>query len=58
MILAYVIQIKMSVNQWLGSFLDQTQVFLLGLIDVFNKAENEIDFKVYAHAHKKQGVYG
>ena len=64
MIQAYVIQIKTSVNQWLGSFLDQlafvhknkTQVFLLGLIDVFNRAENELDFKVNAHAHKKRTV--
>ena len=53
-------------NQRLGSFLDQltlghkkkTQVFLLGLIDVFNRAENELDFKVNAHAHKKRGVKG
>ena len=58
---AYVIQIKTSVNQRLGSFLDQlafvhknkAQVFLLGWsIDVFNKAENELD----AHAHKNQGI--
>ena len=60
MIQAYVIQIKTSVNQRLGSFLDQlafvhknkTQVSLLGLIDVLNIAENELDFKVNAHAQK------
>ena len=54
MIQANVIQIKTSVNKWLGSFLDQlafvyknkTQVFLLGLIDVCNRAENELYFKV------------
>ena len=64
MIQAYVIQIKTSVNQWLGSYLDQLvfvhknkiQVFLLGLIDVFKWALNELDNKVNAHAHKKQGV--
>ena len=64
MIQAYVIQFKTSVNQQLGSLLDQlafvhkikTQVFLLGSIDVFNKAENELDFKVNAHAHKKRSV--
>ena len=65
MIQAYVIQIKTSVNQWLGSFLDQlafvhknkTHVFLLGLIDVFNSAElNELDFKVNAQTHKKRVV--
>ena len=30
---------------------------LLGLIDVFNRAVNELDFKVNAHAHKKRGVH-
>ena len=29
---------------------------LLGLIDVFNIAENDRDFKVNAHAHKKRSV--
>ena len=61
---AYIIQIKMSVNQWLGLFLDQlafvhknkTQVFLLGMNDVLNRAENELDFDVNVHAHKKRGV--
>ena len=56
----------MSVNQRLGSFLDQsafvhknkTQVFLLGLIDVFNRAENELEIKVNALTHNKQGVSG
>ena len=65
MVKSYVIQIKTSVNQRLGSFLDQlafvhknkTQVFLLGLINVFNTAENELDFKVNSHAYKKQGVF-
>ena len=64
MIQAYVSQIKMNVNQRLGSFLDQlgfvhknkTQVFLLGLIDVFNRAENDLDFKRNAQAHKS-GVF-
>ena len=56
MIQANVIQIKTSVNKWLanGSFLEhlafvyktKTQVFLLGLIDVCNRAENELDFKL------------
>ena len=62
---AYVIQIKSSVNQLLWSFVDQlafvhknkAQVFLLGRwIDVFNREENELDFKINAHVHKKQGV--
>ena len=26
------------------------------VIDVFNRAENELDFKINAHVHKKQGV--
>ena len=64
MIQAYVIQTKTSVNQRLGSFLDQlafvhkkkTHVFLLWFYDVFNRAENELDFEVNAHAHKKRGV--
>ena len=64
MIQAYVIQIKTSVNQQLGSLLDQlafvhknkTLGILLGLIEVFNRTENELDFKVNAHPHKKQGV--
>ena len=64
MIQAYIIHIKMSVNQWLGLFLDQlafvhknkTLPILLGLIEVFNRTENELDFKVNAHPHKKQGV--
>ena len=58
---AYIIQIKTSVNQWLGLFLDQltfvhknkTQVFLLGML---NRVENELDFDVNVHAHKKRGV--
>ena len=31
---------------------NKTQVFLLGLIDVLNRAENERDFNVNAQAHK------
>ena len=64
MIQAYVIKTKTCVNQRLGSFKNQlafvhknkTQGFLLGLIDVLNRAENELDFKVNAHARKKRGV--
>ena len=52
-------------SQRLGSFLDQlafvhknkAQVFLLGLIDVFNKVENELDFKVNAQAHKMMQIF-
>ena len=47
----------MSVNEWLGSFLDQlafahknkAQVFHNG----FNRAENDLDFTVNAQAHNK-----
>ena len=49
---------KTSVNERLGSFLDQlafvhknkAQVFHKG----FNRAENDLDFKVNAQAHKKR----
>ena len=38
------------------SFSQEQDTGPLGLIDVFNRAENELDFKVNAHPHKKQGV--
>ena len=31
---------------------NKTHVFLLGLIDVLNRAENDRNFNVTAHAHK------
>ena len=59
-----VIQIQTSVNQRLWSFLDQLAFVHKNkatgvsawVIDVFNRAENELDFKINAHAHKKRGV--
>ena len=39
------------------SFCSQEQdTGLLGLIDVFNRAENELVFKVIEHVIKKRGV--